>query len=64
VVISSGQLTAVQVEITMNHTAGIFQVDELLKKKVFGSGIEKYLEIKIFINKGKGRQLFKDFFQK
>ncbi len=64
VVIKSGEKTPVQVEITMNHTAGIFQVDELLKKKVMGSGIEKYLEIKIYIDKGHGRQLFKDFYQK
>jgi metal-dependent HD superfamily phosphatase/phosphodiesterase len=62
--IKAGVKTPVQVEITMNHTAGIFQVDELLKKKVMGSGIEKYLEIKIYIDKGQGRQLFKDFYQK
>ena len=61
--IKASQKTAVQVDITMNHTAGIFQVDELLKKKVMGSGLEKYLEIKIYIDKGKGKQLFKDFFQ-
>jgi metal-dependent HD superfamily phosphatase/phosphodiesterase len=62
--IKSGRATPVQIDITMNHTAGIFQVDELLRKKVMGSGIEKYLEIKIFIDKGKGKQLFKDFVQK
>lgn len=61
--IKAGRKTPIQVDITMNHTAGIFQVDELLKKKVMGSGIEKYLEIKIYIDKGKGKQLFKDFYQ-
>ncbi len=61
--IKPGHKAFVQVDITMNHTAGIFQVDELLKKKVMGSGIEKFLEIKIYIDKGKGRQLFKDFVQ-
>ncbi|MEP7167243.1 MAG: HD domain-containing protein [Candidatus Woesebacteria bacterium] len=61
--IKPGRKTPVQVDISMNHTAGIFQVDELLKKKVMGSGIEKHLEIKIYIDKGKGKQLFKDFFQ-
>jgi uncharacterized protein len=63
ITIKAGRKTPVQVDITMNHTAGIFQVDELLKKKVMGSGIEKYLEIKIFMDKGQGKQLFKDFYQ-
>lgn len=61
--IKSGKKCPVQVDITMNHTAGLFQVDELLKKKVKGSGIEKYFEIKIYMDKGKGKQLFKDFYQ-
>ena len=56
--------TPIKIEITMNHTAGLFQIDELLKKKIVGSGLEKYLEIKIFIDKGNGKQLFKDFYQK
>lgn len=60
--IKPGRKAPVKVDIVMNHTAGIFQVDELLKKKVMGSGIEKYLEIAIYIEKGKGRELFKDFF--
>ncbi len=62
--IKTGKRAAALVEIVMNHTAGLFQVDELLKKKVMGSGIEKYLEISIYIDKGRGKQLFKDFIQK
>ncbi len=58
--IKPGQATPVEIDITMNHTAGIFQTDELLKRKVNGSGIERYLEIKIYIDRGKGKQLFKD----
>lgn len=50
----------VQINIDMNHTAGLFQIDELLEKKVKGSGIEKYLDIKIFLCKGKDKKLFKD----
>ncbi len=61
--IKPGQQAPVEIEITMNHTAGIFQVDELLKRKVMGSGIERYLQIKIYMDKGSGKQLFKDFFQ-
>jgi metal-dependent HD superfamily phosphatase/phosphodiesterase len=54
----------VQIDVTMNHSAGLFQVDELLEKKVAGSGIEQYLEINIYIDQGKGKILFKDFFKK
>lgn len=61
--IKPGKRTPVQIEITMNHTAGIFQVDDLLKAKVTGSGIERYLSIEIYMDKGEGRKLFKDFYQ-
>ena len=29
----------------MNNSSGIFQVDELLAKKLRGSGIEQYVEV-------------------
>ena len=59
--IKKGSKTDVLIEIVMNHTAGLFQVDELLKQKVTGSGLESYLDVKIFIEKEGKRQLFKDF---
>lgn len=34
-----------RVEVVMNDAAGIFQVDYLLKKKIKGSGLEKYVEV-------------------
>jgi metal-dependent HD superfamily phosphatase/phosphodiesterase len=61
--IAEGEKLPVEINIVMNHTAGIFQVDELLKRKVMGSGIERYIKIMIYIDKGEGRQLFKDFYQ-
>ncbi len=64
VVIRPGATRPIQIDITMNHTAGIFQVDELLKKKVMGSGVEQHLDISVYIDKGRGKQLFKDFFLK
>src|SRR5579859_5250082 len=62
--IRPGDPEPVLVEITMNHTAGIFQVDELLRKKVRGSGIERYLKMIIYMDKGDGRQVLKEFLQK
>lgn len=62
VAIRAGRHSPIRIEITMNHTAGLFQVDQFLKKKVIGSIIDQYLEIKVFIDKGQGRQLFRDFY--
>lgn len=62
--ILEGKEKPVKIEIIMNHTAGLFQIDELLKKKVIGSGIEEYLDIQIYMDKGKGKQLFKQFLKR
>jgi uncharacterized protein len=45
VVISEGEERAVLVEIKMNNSAGLYQVDELLKAKLHGSGLEPYVEV-------------------
>ena len=45
VVISEGKERAVSVEIKMNNSAGLYQVDELLKSKLHGSGLEPYVEV-------------------
>jgi uncharacterized protein len=45
VVISEGKERAVLVEIKMNNSAGLYQVDELLKAKLHGSGLEPYVEV-------------------
>ena len=33
------------IEIAMNNSAGIFQVDELLATKLRGSGLEEHVEV-------------------
>jgi metal-dependent HD superfamily phosphatase/phosphodiesterase len=35
----------VLVEIEMNNSAGLFQVDNLLRSKLRGSGLEDYIEV-------------------
>jgi uncharacterized protein len=45
VVISEGKERAVSVEIKMNNSAGVYQIDELLKSKLHGSGLEPYVEV-------------------
>jgi metal-dependent HD superfamily phosphatase/phosphodiesterase len=45
VTIESGDERTVRVEIAMNNSAGLFQVDELLATKLRGSGLEGHLEV-------------------
>lgn len=46
----------VRVEIVMEDAAGVFQVDYLLKKKIRGSGLEKYVEIVAKIGTQSGKE--------
>jgi hypothetical protein len=43
--IADGQTRPVMVEIRMNNSSGIYQVDGLLKAKLRGSGLEPYIEV-------------------
>jgi metal-dependent HD superfamily phosphatase/phosphodiesterase len=45
VTIADGDDRPVRIEITMNNSSGIYQVDELLKAKLRGSGLEPYVEV-------------------
>jgi uncharacterized protein len=43
--ISDGDTRPVTVEIVMNNSSGIYQVDGLLKAKLRGSGLEQYVDV-------------------
>jgi metal-dependent HD superfamily phosphatase/phosphodiesterase len=45
VIIRDGETRAVMIEILMNNSSGIYQVDGLLKAKLRGSGLEPYVEV-------------------
>ncbi len=45
----------------MNNSAGLFQVDELLKKKLVGSGIEPYVTVKAYIQRKREKRLIEEF---
>jgi uncharacterized protein len=45
VAIGDGDDKPIRIEITMNNSAGIYQVDGLLKAKLRGSGLEPYVEV-------------------
>src|SRR5881397_823980 len=43
--IKDGEERPIMIEILMNNSSGIYQVDELLKAKLRGSGLEPYVEV-------------------
>jgi metal-dependent HD superfamily phosphatase/phosphodiesterase len=45
VVIKDGSERPIRIEILMNNSSGIYQVDGLLKAKLRGSGLEPYVEV-------------------
>jgi metal-dependent HD superfamily phosphatase/phosphodiesterase len=40
-----GEARTIRVEVEMNNSAGVFQVDELLANKLRGSGLEEHVEV-------------------
>src|SRR5213082_675592 len=55
--IADGQTRPVMVEILMNNSSGIYQVDGLLKPKLRGSGLEPYVEVIAHIDTETERRL-------
>jgi metal-dependent HD superfamily phosphatase/phosphodiesterase len=45
VAITDGEDRPIKIEILMNNSSGLFQVDGLLKSKLRGSGLEPYVEV-------------------
>ena len=45
VTITDGETHPIKIEILMNNSSGIYQVDGLLKAKLRGSGLEPYVEV-------------------
>jgi metal-dependent HD superfamily phosphatase/phosphodiesterase len=55
--ITDGESRPVAVEIVMNNSSGIYQVDGLLKAKLRGSGLEPYVEVVARIDKDAEKRL-------
>ncbi len=51
----------VTIKIKMSNSAGVFQVDELLKGKIQGSGLEKYIHVVAEITGERERKIIKRF---
>ena len=57
VTITDGDERPIKIEILMNNSSGIFQVDGLLKAKLRGSGLEPYVEVVAHIDTETERRL-------
>ncbi|MGZ3560125.1 MAG: HD domain-containing protein, partial [Thermodesulfobacteriota bacterium] len=59
--IEKGELKPVRIVVWMNNSAGIFQIDELLKHKLRGSGLENYVEVEAMIEGETEKKLIHKF---
>jgi metal-dependent HD superfamily phosphatase/phosphodiesterase len=56
-----GETKPIRIVVTMTNSAGIFQLDELLKEKLHGSGLEPYVEVEATVEGEAEKKLIQVF---
>lgn len=59
--ILEGSERPVEIKIVMTNPAGIFQVDDLMKEKLKGGGIEKHIGVKAYLKENGVEKVFKEY---
>jgi metal-dependent HD superfamily phosphatase/phosphodiesterase len=59
--IENGSEKPVRLSIEMSNSAGVFQLDQLFREKLAGSGLEPYIELEAKIEGEHERRLFQEF---
>jgi metal-dependent HD superfamily phosphatase/phosphodiesterase len=59
--IESGAEKPVRLRIEMSNSAGVFQLDQLFREKLAGSGLEPYIELEAHIEGEQEKRLFQQF---
>jgi metal-dependent HD superfamily phosphatase/phosphodiesterase len=59
--ITEGAEKPIVIRIRLSNSAGIFQIDELLKARIVGSGLEKYVHVEAEIVGEKERKIIDKF---
>lgn len=59
--ILEGKEKALDIKIVLANPAGVFQVDDLMKEKLKGGGIEKYISVSVYMNENGREELFKEY---
>jgi len=59
--IEAGEEKAIRLSITMSNSAGLFQLDQLFREKLRGSGLEPYVELEAHIEGETEKRLLKTY---
>jgi uncharacterized protein len=59
--IDSGAEKPVRLRIEMSNSAGVFQLDQLFREKLAGSGLEPYIELEARIEAEQEKRIFQEF---
>ena len=59
--IEAGEDSPVRISVQMTNSAGVFQVDELLGRKLRGSGLERYVQVEAIIEGETEKRLVQKF---
>ena len=59
--LAPGEKKPVRITIQLANSAGIFQLDELFRNKLKGSGLEPYIELEAFLEGETERRLFREY---
>jgi uncharacterized protein len=59
--IERGELKPIRLRIEMTNSAGVFQLDQLFREKLRGSGLEAYIEVEADIEGGEEKGLIRGF---
>jgi metal-dependent HD superfamily phosphatase/phosphodiesterase len=59
--IERGDEVPVTIRVDMTNSAGVFQVDQLLREKLRGSGLEEYIQVEVHIEGETEKRLVERF---
>lgn len=59
--IERGEERPIRITIEMSNSAGVFQLDQLLRQKLKGSGLESYIEIRVALEGETEKRLVREF---
>lgn len=59
--IDPGEGRPVKIRIVMSNSAGVFQLDQLLRSKLKGSGIEEHIEVEAVLEGEHEKRLLENF---
>lgn len=59
--IATGEQRPIRICIEMSNSAGVFQVDQLLRQKLKGSGLESHVEVEVSLDGDTEKKLIREF---